>query len=94
MGAIPNTLKTSAIASFLLLYYDRVLGMPAVRASVALFFALLIDAISGPLVGSYSDHYRSKSGRRNLLMSVCTGYMLYICYRRHRLQPTFTANAV
>ena len=68
IGAIPNSLKNFAFASFLLLYYDRVLGMPAAWASGALFIALLIDAVSDPMVGSWSDNFRSKLGRRHTFM--------------------------
>lgn len=68
IGSIPGSLKNFAFASFLLLYYDRVLGMPAAWASGALFIALLIDAISDPMVGSWSDNFRSRLGRRHSFM--------------------------
>jgi GPH family glycoside/pentoside/hexuronide:cation symporter len=68
IGAIPNSLKNFAFATFLLIYYDRVLGMPASWASGALFIAILIDAISDPLVGSWSDNFRSRLGRRHPFM--------------------------
>jgi Na+/melibiose symporter-like transporter len=68
LGGIPNTFKVFAFNAFLLLYYDRVLGMPAAWASVALFVALVVDAISDPLVGSWSDNFRSRLGRRHPFM--------------------------
>ncbi len=68
IGTIPNTFKNFAFSAFLLLYYDRVLGMPAAWASGALFIALVIDAISDPMVGSLSDNFRSPLGRRHPFM--------------------------
>ncbi|MFV2089837.1 MAG: MFS transporter [Pseudomonadales bacterium] len=68
IGAIPNSLKNFAFATFLLIYYDRVLGMPAIWASGALFVAILFDAISDPLVGSWSDNFQSRLGGRHPFM--------------------------
>ena len=42
--------------------------MPATLASVALAIALLIDAVTDPLVGSFSDNLKSPKGRRHPLM--------------------------
>ncbi len=68
LGALPDSLKDYAFKAFLLLYYDRVLGMPSSWAAGALFIALVVDAISDPLVGSLSDNFRSKFGRRHPFM--------------------------
>lgn len=68
LGALPDAFKDYAFKTFLLLYYDRVLGMPASWAAAALFVALVVDAVSDPLVGSLSDNFRSKLGRRHPFM--------------------------
>ncbi len=44
------------------------LGLPAIYASVALGIALVVDAVSDPLVGSFSDNFRHRLGRRHPLM--------------------------
>ena len=49
-------------------FYNQVLGYPATLASAALGIALCFDAVSDPMVGSYSDNLRSRLGRRHPLM--------------------------
>jgi GPH family glycoside/pentoside/hexuronide:cation symporter len=65
---MPDVFKDFAIKTFLLLYYNQVLGLPALHVSAALFIALLIDAVTDPIVGSYSDRFHSKLGRRHPFM--------------------------
>jgi GPH family glycoside/pentoside/hexuronide:cation symporter len=68
IGALPDVLKDFAIKTFLLLYYNQVLGLPALHVSAVLFVALMIDAVTDPIVGSYSDRFRSRLGRRHPFM--------------------------
>lgn len=68
LGALPEALKTWAFNTFLLLFYNQVLGMPATTASLALLIAVLIDALTDPIVGSYSDGLKTRFGRRHPLM--------------------------
>ena len=67
-GAIPGQHKDFAFNTLLLLYYSQILGLPASWASLALGASLVIDAVSDPLVGSWSDNFRSRFGRRHLFM--------------------------
>lgn len=68
IGALPDTYKNFAYGSLLLFYYNQVLGMPADSASLALMIALVIDAVADPLMGWFSDNYRSRLGRRHPFM--------------------------
>ena len=68
IGIVPSALKELAFQGFLLLYYNQVLGLPAFYTSIALGIALIIDAVTDPLVGSFSDNFRHKLGRRHPLM--------------------------
>ncbi len=68
IGALPETCMNFAFLTLLLFYYNQVLGLPASRASLALMIALVIDAIADPLVGSLSDSFRSRLGRRHPFM--------------------------
>lgn len=68
LGSWPDTFKNIAFNTFLLFYYSQLLGLPARYASFALAIALIIDAITDPMVGSYSDNLKSKMGRRHPLM--------------------------
>jgi len=68
IGALPDVFKDFAVRTFLLLYYNQVLGLPASYASAALFIALVVDAVTDPIVGSISDNHRSRLGRRHPFM--------------------------
>ena len=68
IGGLPDAIKTWAFNIFLLLYYSQILGLPASWVSGVLTLSVLIDAITDPLVGSYSDSLKTKWGRRHPLM--------------------------
>lgn len=68
VGSIAEGAKNMAFNAFLLLYYTTVLGLPGTMSGLAIFIALCVDAITDPLVGSISDHFRSRWGRRHPFM--------------------------
>jgi Na+/melibiose symporter-like transporter len=68
LGSLPDTFKNFAFNTFLLFYYNQVLGLPAAAASLAITAALIVDAITDPLVGAYSDRLRHRLGRRHPFM--------------------------
>ena len=68
IGAMPEALKDFAFSTFLLFYYNQVLHVDAFKASVAIALALTIDAAVDPVIGSFSDHLRTRLGRRHPLM--------------------------
>lgn len=53
---------------FLLFYYNHVLGLSGSLAGAALGAAIVVDAVTDPLVGSLSDGTRSGWGRRHPFM--------------------------
>lgn len=67
-GAMAFGIKDTGFNYFILIYYNQVLGLDPFLAGLALAIALLIDAISDILVGSLSDQWRSKFGRRHPFM--------------------------
>lgn len=67
-GGLVNSHKDFAFNTFLLLYYSQIMGLSASLVSVAIAISLVIDAISDPLVGSLSDNFQSKLGRRHPFM--------------------------
>lgn len=69
-GQLPEGIKSAAFGFFLLFYYNQVLGLSGTLSGVAIFLALLVDAVSDPLVGSLSDATRSRWGRRHPYMYV------------------------
>lgn len=70
IGQLPEGIKSAAFGFYLLFYFNQVLGLSGTLVGAALFIALCLDAISDPLVGSWSDSYKSKLGRRHPFMYV------------------------
>ncbi len=68
IGQMAEGLKNSALGTFVLFYYNQVLGLPGSLAGLALAIALIFDAFTDPLAGSVSDNWRSKMGRRHPFM--------------------------
>ena len=68
IGSAAYGVKNAAFGTFLLLYYNQVIGLPPVLVSSAIMVALVVDAFSDPIVGQISDNLRTKWGRRHPLM--------------------------
>ena len=68
IGQYAEGLKNTAFSLFILFYYNQVLGLSGTLAGIALFVALLFDAVTDPLAGSLSDNWKSKLGRRHPFM--------------------------
>ena len=67
-GAVAFGVKDNGFAYFLLLFYSQVIGINAGLVGLALTAALFIDAFIDPIVGYWSDNFRSKWGRRHPFM--------------------------
>ncbi|NJN50691.1 MAG: MFS transporter [Gammaproteobacteria bacterium] len=83
IGALPGSHKDFAFNTFLLLYYSQILGVPASSASIVLAIALVVDAITDPIVGAYSDNFRSRLGRRHPFMyasALPLGVFMYLLF--------------
>jgi Na+/melibiose symporter-like transporter len=65
IGQVAEGLKNGAFETFLLFYYNQVLGLPGTLSGAALMIALIFDAVTDPLAGSLSDATRSRWGRRH-----------------------------
>lgn len=68
LGAAANIIKQRGITTFLLLFYNQVVGLPPAMVSTAIMFALIFDAFVDPLVGQISDNTRTRWGRRHPFM--------------------------
>lgn len=64
-GSIAYGIKDSGFATFLLLFYNQVVGLSADQVGLAIMAALVVEAFVDPLVGWLSDHTRSRWGRRH-----------------------------
>lgn len=64
MGSIAYGVKDNGFSTFLLLFYNQVLGLQATLVSTALMLALFIDAFIDPFVGHMSDRTYTRWGKR------------------------------
>jgi glycoside/pentoside/hexuronide:cation symporter, GPH family len=67
-GSLAFGVKNNGFDYYLLIFYSQVVGMDARLVGLALLIALVIDAISDPIVGYWSDNLRSRWGRRHPFM--------------------------
>ena len=67
-GAIAFGVKDNGFKYLLLFYYDQVLVLPVLLTGLAIMLAFVIDSVWDPTVGYFSDHLRSRWGRRHPLM--------------------------
>ena len=68
IGQLAEGLKNSAFSILLLFYFNQVLGVSGTLCGLALFIATLIDAVTDPMMGTISDNWKSKLGRRHPFM--------------------------
>ena len=68
VGQLPEGIKSAAFGFYLLFFFNQVLGLSGTLAGIAVFIALCVDALSDPVVGSWSDSTRSRFGRRHPFM--------------------------
>jgi Na+/melibiose symporter-like transporter len=64
-GSIADGIKSAAFSTYLLLYFNQVLGVSAAVVSAAIALTLVVDAIADPIIGRVSDRTRSRMGRRH-----------------------------
>ena len=68
VGQFAEGLKNTGFGLFILFYYNQILELPGTLAGLALFIALMFDAVTDPLAGSLSDNTKSRLGRRHPFM--------------------------
>ncbi len=65
LGSIAYGVKDGGFTTFLLLYYNQVVGLPPGRLGLVIASALLVEAFVDPFVGFLSDITRTRWGRRH-----------------------------
>jgi GPH family glycoside/pentoside/hexuronide:cation symporter len=68
MGQLAERLKNQGFETFLFFYFTQVQGLSGTLAGTAILIALIFDAVSDPLVGSISDNWKGRHGRRHPFM--------------------------
>ena len=67
-GSVASGVTETGFNYFLLIFYSQVIGLDARLVGLAVTIALLFDAVSDPIVGFWSDNFRSRWGRRHPFM--------------------------
>jgi GPH family glycoside/pentoside/hexuronide:cation symporter len=67
-GTIAFGVKDQGFNALLMLFYNQVIGLPAAWVGAAIMIAMIADALFDPLLGQYSDNFRSRWGRRHPFM--------------------------
>ncbi|MFC1718961.1 MFS transporter [Candidatus Poribacteria bacterium] len=83
LGQIGEAAFSAITLTFVSLYYNQGLGLNIDLVGWALGLAILSAAISGPIIGAFSDRFRSKWGRRHpflLISSVPLALSLYFLF--------------
>jgi glycoside/pentoside/hexuronide:cation symporter, GPH family len=65
IGAIAYGIKDNGYTTFLLLFYNQVVGLPAGPVGTIIAIALIFDALLDPFIGFLSDRTDTKWGRRH-----------------------------
>ena len=65
VGSIAFGIKDNGFQTFLLIFYNQVLDLPAAAVGTTILLALLLDALVDPIIGSASDRTRTRWGRRH-----------------------------
>lgn len=84
LGSVAYGVKDNGFSFFLLLYYNQVLGLPQEWVGPGIMAALVIDAISDPIVGHLSDNLHSRWGRRHPFMyaaAIPVGVLYFLLFR-------------
>lgn len=69
-GGVADNFMANTLFALGLIIYSTAFYIPAGVAGLALFVPRLFDAITDPLIGHWSDNFRSRWGRRRPLMLV------------------------
>lgn len=68
IGETAGALKNIAWGVLLLFYYQQVVGVEAALVGLAIAISVIMDAITDPLIGTWSDRIRTRWGRRHPML--------------------------
>lgn len=69
VGSAAEAIALFAVSAYAMLFYNQVLGVPPHWLGIAISASLVLDGLTEPIVGSWSDRTRSaKFGRRHAWM--------------------------
>ena len=72
VGQLAEGITLSVFNTFVLFYFNQILGVSGTLTGIALGVALFFDAITDPLAGSVSDRLQTRWGRRHPMMAAAS----------------------
>lgn len=79
LGECANSLIMNGFFGFAMLYYTEALNLSPALAGIAMSVSVFWEAITEPVMGHYSDHTRSRFGRRHPWM-LLGGLLMALCF--------------
>lgn len=79
LGFIPDVVMSNLITSLALMIYKVELGVPAALIGLAIALPRLWEAFTDPIIGSMSDRFRSRWGRRRPFLAVGAVAAGFLC---------------
>ena len=70
IGQLSDGIKNVSFTVFLFFFYNQVLGLSGFLTGTAAMLALIVDAVTDPMIGQLSDRYQSRLGRRHPFMII------------------------
>jgi glycoside/pentoside/hexuronide:cation symporter, GPH family len=80
IGQTAEGISNAAFNTFVLFYYQQVVGVSGTLTGIALGIALCFDAVTDPLAGAVSDKFRTRWGRRHPFMLVAAIPLAFAFY--------------
>ncbi len=68
IGASSESIIGVAFNAFNFFFYTNLMGLPGTLTGLSITVGLIVDAITDPLIGSLSDRWKSRLGRRHPFM--------------------------
>lgn len=68
LGSMAFGIKDHGFNTFLMLYYNQIVGLPAAWVGTTIMIAMLCDALIDPFIGHSTDRLRTRWGRRHPFM--------------------------
>ena len=80
VGEVGYLVQEQGFNLLLLFYYQQIVGLPGTLTGIALMISMVVDAITDPIIGGWSDRLKNRFGRRHpfiLASAIPLGFLLF-----------------
>ena len=71
-GQVAGSFKNIAWGALLLFYYQQIVGVEAALVGLAIAISVIMDAVTDPIIGAWSDRINTRWGRRHPMLLAST----------------------